>query len=308
MKKILSLGLVATAAVIMLASCSKDDNNTATAPTLSSFIASNSNLSLFSALIDKAGLQNFKDGPGPFTWFIPTNTAMTAALVDQDSINRMTPGQANYLALYSLVNGLVKSPDMVGQNSFPKASQLSSTQNLYIGQMNDSFYVNGTNIISVDNVVANGVVHIVNRLAVPAKTNIQGILTGTGQHSLFIAALTKANRWATLGTTSVFTVLAPTDAAMTAAGLTSTAITAMPTASVDSLVRYHLFSGTRLFTNDFGNKTSPGTFLGATKTIVGSLNGRSIKGKNNATPVNIIKSDILATNGVVHIIDGVLKY
>lgn len=307
--KLFTFLLTATLA-LGLASCSKDNttSTTNTGPSLSEYLASKSNLSLFSALVDKAQLQSFKDGPGPFTWFVPTNDAMTAAGVSQDSINRMTAGQANFLALYQLINGLVTTTDMVAQNSFPRATQISSTQNVYLGQMNDSFYVNGTRIITPNVAISNGIVHVVERLNVPPRGNIQGVLGGTGQHALFIAALTRAGRWTALGTTSVFTVFAPTDAAMSAAGYTTTSINAATVGKMDSLVRYHMFSGARLFTNDVANRTTPGTFLGATRTLMGSSNGRQIRGKTNAAPVNITRSDILATNGVVHVIDGILTY
>jgi transforming growth factor-beta-induced protein len=196
----------------------------------------------------------------------------------------------------------------VAQNSFARTSQ--NGQSFYIGKYVDSFYFNGFAMTSLDNRVSNGVVHVLSMFSVPpiVRGNLQTVLNATGQHSLFIAALTKANRWTTLGTTSVFTILAPTDAAMTAAGYTTTSISAAPVARMDSLVRYHMFSGSRLFSNDFGNKTSPGTFLSTTKTIVSSSFGRQFKGISNLTPVSVTVPNILGTNGVVHIIDGVLRY
>ncbi len=103
-------------------------------------------------------------------------------------------------------------------------------------------------------------------------------------------------------------MFAPTDAAMTAAGYTTTSISAAPVTTIDSLVRYHMFSGTRIFSNDIGNKTSPGTFLGTVFTLTGSNDGSKIKGKTNPSAFDIIRPDIVATNGVVHVINGVLRY
>ena len=85
------------------------------------------------------------------------------------------------------------------------------------------------------------------------------------------------------------------------------AIAAAPVLTIDSLVRYHMFSGSRLFTNDLGGN-SLGTFLSSTKKVQASNFGRSLKGINNATPVNVINANILGTNGVVHVVDGVLRY
>jgi uncharacterized surface protein with fasciclin (FAS1) repeats len=287
----------------------KQTNDTPVYPTISSYLQSQSDLSLFNAAIERAGLQAFKDGPGPFTWFAPTNDAFAAAGITLDSINRMKSGDISYILMYHLVNASFASNEMVAQNSFPRTTQLG--QPVYIGRKGADYFVNGSRITSIDNRVANGYVHKINRINLPFlfTGNMQAILTKTGQHTLFIAALTRANRWAALSTTAVFTILAPTDNAMTAAGLTSAVIAATPVAKVDSIVRYHYFGSSRLFSNDFGtNVETPQTALGAGKTITSLESGNKLKGKTNVTPVNVTVKDILGSNGVIHIIDGVLSY
>jgi uncharacterized surface protein with fasciclin (FAS1) repeats len=296
------------AAGLVFSSCKKTDD-TPLYPTLVSYLQSQNDLSLFAASMDRAGLQSFKDGPGPFTWFAPTNDAFAAAGITLDSINKMKAGDISYLMMYHLVNASFASNEMVAQNSFPRTTQLGIP--VYIGRKGADYFVNGSKITSIDNRVSNGYVHKINRINLPPlyTGTVQAILTKTGQHSLFIAALTKAGRWAQLSTTSVFTVLAPTDNAMLAAGLTSAAITAAPVAKVDSIVRYHYFGSIRLFSNDFGtNVETPQTALGAGKTITSLESGNKLKGKTNIAPVNVTVKDILGSNGVVHIIDGVLSY
>ena len=308
MKQVSIYFLLLIAAGITFTGC-KQTNDTPVYPTLKAFLQSQADLSLFSAAVERAGLQAFKEGPGPFTWFAPTNDAFAAAGITLDSINRMKSGDISYILMYHLVNASFASNEMVAQNSFPRGTQLG--QPVYIGRKGADYFVNGSKITSVDNRVANGYVHKINRINLPFlfTGNVQAILTKTGQHSLFIAALTRANRWAALGTTAVFTILAPTDNAMTAAGLTGAVIAATPVAKVDSIVRYHYFASTRLFSNDFGtNVETPQTALGAGRTITSLENGTKLKGKTNITPVNVTLKDILGSNGVVHIIDGVLSY
>jgi uncharacterized surface protein with fasciclin (FAS1) repeats len=307
-KKIFNVGILLLLSVVIFTSCKKEDE-VVVYPSLDSYSTTKGNLTIFKAALEKAQLQSFKDGPGPFTWIIPTDSAFTAASITLDSLNKMTPGQVNYLLMYHLINAFVTTPDMVGQNSFPRTTQLGA--NAYVGQFNNAFFINGSKLTSTDNLVSNGVVHLTSRVNIPPnlKGNIQAMLTSSNQHSLFIAALTRAGRWTVVGSTSVFTIFAPTDAAMIAAGYpTTTYINTLPVASVDSLVRYHMFSGPRLFSNDIGNKTTPGTFVGTSFTLVGSNDGGKIKGRANATAFDITKPDILGTNGVVHFINGVLKY
>lgn len=307
MKRLTFYLIILITAGILFSSCKQEEAKIY--PTLSTYLQSQPDLSLFAVALDKAGLQSFKEGPGPFTWFAPTNDAFAAAGISLDSINRMKAGDISYILMYHLVNASLASNEMVAQNSFPRTTQLGVA--VYIGRKGADFYVNGSKITTIDNRVSNGYVHKINRINVPPlfTGTVQAIITKTGQHSLFIAALTRAGRWAQLNTASVFTVLAPTDNAMTAAGLTSAAIAAAPAAKVDSIVRYHYFSSVRLFSNDFGtNVETPQTALGAGKTITSLESGNKLKGKTNATPVNVTIKDILGSNGVVHIIDGVLSY
>jgi len=299
--------IVAALLLLVLVSCSKDEVVTPL-PTIDDYLKSNTELSLYNAALDKAGLQAFKTGGGPFTWLAPTNAAFTTAGISADSINKMTQGTANYLLTYHIINARFATVDMIAQNSFPRATQQGTS--VYVGRNANDFFINGSKITEGDKAVSNGLVHVINRVNIPPNLfgSLQTILSSTGQHSLFIAALTKANRWAQLSGTSIFSILAPTNEAMTSAGLTTDVIASATPGSVDSIVRYHYFNSLRMFSNDFGNKQTPQTALGAGRTITSSENGAKLKGKTNTSPVTIIKKDILGTNGVVHIIDGVLKY
>jgi len=303
MKKIF-LALIIT---ITLFSCKKEDKGVPL-KSFNEYMASNAELSIFNTLIDKAKLQDFKNGGGPFTWFIPTNASLISSGVTLDSVNRITEGQASYFVNYHLLNSLALTINLVAQNSVPRTTQLGFP--VYVGKFNNSFYVNGSKITTADIELTNGVIHVIEKPNTPVNLvgNIQAMLTRTGQHTLFIRALTKANRWNLFTGTTAYTVLAPTNAAMTSAGLDSTAIAVATVGRVDSIVRYHYFNNIRLFTNDLGNKETPQTALGAGRTIIASGNGLLLKGKTNATPLNITTTNLLGTNGVVQIIDGVLRF
>jgi uncharacterized surface protein with fasciclin (FAS1) repeats len=303
------------AVTFFLTSCDKEDDSKAVqyTPTME-FLRSQPNLSIYTAALEKAQLRAYTEGPGPFTYFAPTDAAFISAGITADSLSKMTSGAVNYLLQYHILNSLLIKQDLLGaQFSFARGTQLGNTAStqVFIGNgAVDSAYVNGVNILKADNMVSSGVVHVINELLAPPvfKGNMQSLLQSTGQHSIFIAALTKANRWSSLTGTGPFTVLAPTDAAMNAAGFNMAAITAAPMARVDSIVRYHYFSGFRYFSNDFGDRVSAQTALGSNRTLKASKNGSQIAGKSNTMPVNVIRRNILGTNGVLHVIDGVLLY
>ena len=293
--------------IATLFGCDKEDK-VVQLQTLNEYLAKTPDLSIFNAAIDKANLQDFKNGGGPFTWFMPNNQALTSVGITLDSVNKLTTGQASYFVTYHLLNSKVLTIDLVAQNSVPRNTQLGFP--LYIGGSNCSFFVNGSKIISANNEISNGVVHIIEKPNTPVNLigNVQAILNKTGKHSLFIAALTKANKWTLFSGTAAYTVIAPTDSAMTIAGLTSAVITSSTFGRIDSIVRYHYFNSVRLFTNDLGNKETPQTALGAGRTITSSGNGFLLKGKTNASPVPLTITNILGTNGVVHTTDGILRF
>jgi len=291
-------------------SCDKEKDKENDAPTLDTFLKGEAQLSMFSKALDKAGLHSFKDGVGPFTWFAPTNDAFIAARITEDSLNKMTAGQINYLMMYHLVNAGLNSSNMIAVNSTPRNTQLGSgSGQVYTASLNNENYINGSKVIKRDNAITNGYVHIIDNFNIPPvlRGNVQGVLNSTGKHSLFIQALTRANLWTQLGSTSVFTVFAPTDEAMTAAGYTSTSIAATPVATLAAAMRYHYILNIRLFTNDLSKTSIPATAAGSSSYLTTSDNGSKVKGKSNATAVSIVTRNLLGTNGVVHIIDGVLK-
>lgn len=300
----------------LLISCTKKEE-AVVYPTLDQFIASNASISMFGQAIEKANLADYKNGPGPFTFIAPTNDAFIAAGITTDSLNRMTSGAANYLVMYHILNSTTNPPsrvltnDMIAPSSISRTTQISGSP-AFVGTKDGKFYVNGGEITNGDNFISNGVVHILNKVNTPPNliNNMQVMLSRTGQHSLFIALLTRGAQWTQL-TGGTFTVLAPTDAAMMAAGApfnSLTTINAMPVADATRFARYHMFSGARLFSNDFKNGFTPPTLQGPGRTIAVSANGAKLKGPQNPTEIDFgTIRNVLGINGVLHSLAGVLR-
>ncbi len=307
MIKIFRLLFSVAAFITLLVGCTKD-KNTVTYPSFDTFVAGQPSLSMFTKAVEKANLKDFTTGPGPFTWFAPTDAAFAAIGLSNDTLNKMTPGAISYLLTYHLVNAAYLSENMVAVSSISRTTQSGAA--IYSGSFNNGYFVNGGKITSIDNQLSNGYIHIIDRFLVSPvlRGNDTTILKSTGQHTLFIAALRKTGVFATIGSASIFTVMAPTDAAMISAGYTDAFITATPAATLLPIMRYHYFNSVRLFTNDFAaDLVTIATAAGPSTSLTTSSNGTMVKGKGNATPVKITSADLLGTNGVVHVIDGVLR-
>ena len=112
--------------------------------------------------------------------------------------------------------------------------------------------------------------------------------------------------------TSLLTAFAPSNPAFTQLlqALTLTNLNQVPVATLNSILKFHLTPG-RLFSSEFvnGNITMVGSGSATINLTNGINGGATIKGAGNGTNLpNIISTDILCRNGVVHVIDKVLLF
>ncbi|MEX0272409.1 fasciclin domain-containing protein [Leptolyngbyaceae cyanobacterium UHCC 1019] len=137
--------------------------------------------------------------------------------------------------------------------------------------------------------------------ATVAKTNtIVDVASGNKSFSTLVTAVKAAGLAETLSGKGPFTVFAPTNEAFNALpkGTLETLLKPENKATLQKILTYHVVSGTVM-----AKDVNPGSV----KTVEGSPIMVKVQGGkvmiNNA---NVIKTDIKASNGVVHVIDKVL--
>lgn len=140
-------------------------------------------------------------------------------------------------------------------------------------------------------------------LGVPAyaeEQDIVGIASGSEDFSILVAALEKAGLVEALQAEGPFTVFAPTNAAFEAllAGLSITAEDLLNHPQLADVLLYHVVSG-QVMSTSLSNGMTAETLGGETLTV-DLTDGVKINASNVTTP------DILAKNGVIHVIDQVL--
>merc|ERR1712222_301188 len=127
------------------------------------------------------------------------------------------------------------------------------------------------------------------------------IAKGSADHTVLVEALVKANLVNTLDGTGPFTVFAPTDQAftnaLTALGLTKTQL--LDKADLADILKYHVLSG-KVMSADLQQTQDPATVQGAKVTI--TKDGSTVK----FAEATVNPADIVASNGVVHVIDKVV--
>jgi uncharacterized surface protein with fasciclin (FAS1) repeats len=262
-------------------------------------ISNTSTLSILEQAIISAGLVPVFEGNGPITVFAPTNNAFNnlPPQVLADLIADPT-GALAQLLLYHVANGEILTSEMVpGLNILTLQGETVSVS--FSGQ---SIFINNARIIIEDIIADNGVIHILNAVLIPPPpgNTIYDIIENSSQHTILEFVINSAGLKNQLSGNAPLTFFAPTDAAFDA--LPAGFITDLlddPTGELLQILLYHTLNGTRL-TGNMSTGQNIVTLNGASVTITINDFGVFV---NDAL---ITVANIMADNGVVHVIDAVL--
>jgi uncharacterized surface protein with fasciclin (FAS1) repeats len=253
---------------------------------------------LVSAL-QAAGLADTLAGEGPFTVFAPTDEAF--AKLPEGTIEALLadiPALTDIL-LYHVVSGQVLAEDVV---MLEEAETLLG-EAVSIKVENGMVYLNeDVQVIITDIIADNGVIHVIDSVLLPVEPlgTIVDIAVADGRFTTLVSALQAADLADTLAGEGPFTVFAPTDEAF--AKLPEGTIEALleDIPALTDILLYHVVSG-EVLAEDV-------VMLEEAETLLGEA--VSIKVENGMVYLNedvqVVITDILADNGVIHVIDSVL--
>jgi uncharacterized surface protein with fasciclin (FAS1) repeats len=124
-----------------------------------------------------------------------------------------------------------------------------------------------------------------------------------GSFNTLVAAVQSAGLEATLRGPGPFTVFAPTDAAFAAVPkfLTDKLLTPPYKGELGLILTYHVLSGSVKAADVLGKTSMPDTVSGAKLSVDGTGGKVVVNGTSNVT-----SADVMASNGVIHAVDGVL--
>jgi len=291
-----------------LVSCEKEEAKQ-TVPTITAQVVAAPNLSTLESAVVKANLASTLEGAGPFTVFAPTDDAFAASGITAAAINSLTAAQLQSILLYHVIPSKIPAANVPAG---PNAKVVTASgDSVFVTKNASGVFINGINVTQADVEASNGVIHLVSKVILPPAGNIVEVAQSNSNFSFLVAAVVRAST----GTTNVaqilssggpFTVFAPTNEAFIAAGFANiAAINAANPNTLASILTYHVVPG-RVFSSGLSNGASVTAASGGTLTI--GLNGSaaSVKGKTNPSPSNIIATNLMARNGVIHVIDRVL--
>jgi uncharacterized surface protein with fasciclin (FAS1) repeats len=308
---------VLAGSLISLSSCDKDDDPIVTTTnTITDVVVKSSNFSVLEEAVVKANLASTLSGAGPFTVFAPDNNAFAAAGISSATVASLSPTQLSDLLLYHTIGSKILAASVpAGPNA---KVTTAGGDSVFVTRNASGVYVNGIKVAVADIAADNGVIHQLSKALNKPSGNIVATAqtAGSGLDSL-VKAIVRANNApggdptliATLSSATL-TVFAPTNAAFTQllGALTLTDINNIPVPTLLAVLRYHVVGG-RAFSSDLANGNL-GMLAGGNTTINltnGSGGGPTIKGNSNGTNTsNIVSTNIMCRNGVVHVIDRVL--
>ena len=256
----------------------------------------NENFSTLVTALQEADLVEALQGEGPFTVFAPTNDAfaklpegtLEALLADKEALTNVL--------LYHVVAGEYKSDQVVARAYFTTLEG----SDLPVAIECEGEMIGNAKLIGADIMAANGVIHVIDTVLLPPeKLDIVDIAVGSGLTNVLAQAVAAAGLVEALQGEGPFTVFAPTDEAFNSlpAG-TVEALLADPAALAEVLL-YHVVAGEYKAEDVLMKKTLP--------SLQGQdLDIRLMEGMAYVDNAKIIATDIVAENGVIHLIDSVI--
>jgi transforming growth factor-beta-induced protein len=255
------------------------------------------------AAVQAAGLVDTLKSAGPFTVFAPTDDAFAKlpagtveALLQPENLE-----QLKQILLYHVVPGRIWSSDVIKLSTADTAAGLPVS----IKVMDGKVFINDAQVIITDVWTSNGMIHVIDSVLLPpAPEEMKDIVdtaVADGRFTTLVAAVQAAGLVDTLKSAGPFTVFAPTDEAFAKlpAGTVETLLQPENLATLQQILLYHVVPG-KVMAADVVKLSTAGTAAGIPVRV------QVIDGKVFINNSQVIITDIVTSNGVIHVIDSVL--
>lgn len=263
-------------------------------------------LSILVEAVTAAGLANTLS-TGTLTVFAPTNAAFAALLtelgVTKEALLANKPLLTAVLTYHVLGSKVMRADVPLGKAITPVSGgffKIESNNGLKITDGRNRM----STITSTDIQASNGVVHLVDKVLLPADKDIVATASALPDFSILVEAVVAAGLVTTLQGTGPFTVFAPTNAAfaalLTELGVSKAELLAN-TALLTKVLTYHVVPA-RVLKAEVPANTAITTVQGQTFTINSSL----VITDQNMRTSNITAADVFTSNGVIHVVDKVI--
>ena len=300
--------LAAAAALAFVAACGGGDDDPSPPGTVVQQAQRDTRLSILAEAVAAADLTQTLSGAGPYTVFAPSDAAFGALLAELGLTKAQLLADKALLAevlTYHVVPGTVPSSQVpVGeaittvQGGIFKVERVGSDLEIIDGRNRSA------RITEVDVAATNGVVHVIDKVLLPADKTIVQTAQALPDFSILVEAVAAAGLVDALSAAGPMTVFAPTNAAfadlLADLGLTKEQLFA-DNALLTRVLTYHVVDG-RVLEADVPVEVPITTLEGDTLSVSSEL---AITDQRSRV-AGIAATDVLASNGVIHVVDKVL--
>lgn len=264
--------------------------------------------SVLAEAVAAADLAGTLSGPGPYTVFAPTDSAFTALL------GELGITKAQLLADKTLLRAVLQYHVVAGkvpQSAVPLGKPITPLQGgiFKVDKVGTDLVVtDGRNrqarITATDIMASNGLIHVVDHVLLPANQTLVQTAQARPDFSLLVEAVAAAGLVDTLNGTGPFTVFAPTNDAfarlLAELGVTKDQLFA-DKALLTRVLTYHVLPA-RVLKAEVPIGMPITTVQGGSFTVDANLAITDANGRQ----ASITATDVLASNGVIHVIDRVI--
>jgi uncharacterized surface protein with fasciclin (FAS1) repeats len=298
----LSLAVLVTS---FLAACGGGDDRPVT---VGDITASDTRFGTLNQALVDTGLRTTLLQPGNFTVFAPTDAAFNALAAELGLTRAQLLADrallTSVLQYHVLSTRVPRASVPAGRAITPLAGGFfkidSTAGNLVITDGRNRT----SRIVETDVAAANGVIHVVDRVLLPANRTIVQTAQALPQFSILVEAVVAAGLVDALSAPGPLTVFAPTNdafaALLTELGLSKAQLLA-DRELLTRVLTYHVLPS-RTLRADIATGTAITTLQGGTFSIGTDLAITDSRARRSA----ITSTDVLASNGVIHVLDRVI--
>ncbi|NLR81411.1 fasciclin domain-containing protein [Chitinophaga eiseniae] len=322
----MNIRIYAALMILLLAACTKEKDtvvNDEEINRLTYIIDDNKfNFSSFSTALGRTSYRVQLTQPGPFTVLVPDNNAFNkAGYPDNQSVLKQSGAILNNLVSYHIVNGiweLNKLPFKFNQEiTAITGAKMYVTR--WVKGADTVLTINGSPVLAYNLSASNGLIQVLNNVLQPlVHQTLSDAISSDTTLTFLNVALQQAGMKDLLNDNASYTVFAPSNQAFRQAGFSSIdSINNTSAQALRQLLLYHLFSGRKfvydyILTTGISDQSEQAMQNGnnVTVTLLKSgvkYTGINLKGPGNKTAAAVVTPNVLAGNGVLHIIDQVLK-
>jgi uncharacterized surface protein with fasciclin (FAS1) repeats len=278
---------------------------------VSEVINENKDLTLMKAAVKYGGLDDaFKTSQ--LAIFAPSDAAFKAAgFADVNAITSQPVDKIRAMLYYHFFD--LKATNNEIKDGDSQELKMFNGVIAYLSKNGKGVSVNGTLAPVTDLQASNGAVHVLEKIITPPTQTLEQLIKANPNLSLFgealtrVSALNPAIQASLASNANVLTVFAPTNAAFETLGYNSQGIQRANPTILSSVLLYHIAQGRYFSTNLTSNtqfKVSGGSY--SLLVVKSDATGLVLKGAASVSNTNVITTNFMATNGVLHIVDKVL--